>query len=97
MKEINHTSPMTFPDMQMDQTVERLPVLRDLEGPICNHCGNCHYILVFRVSEDGRNGKLESRCSSCRNPRELSVGEIEGGMPRINWVTIDENNRRGEV
>lgn len=99
MKEINHASPMTFSDMQTNQTIEGLPVpvLRDLEGPICNHCGNRRYFLVLRMSEDSRNGILEGRCSCCRTPRELTTGEIEEGIPSINWVTMDTNNRMGEV
>jgi hypothetical protein len=101
MKEINHASPVTCSDMQSDmqmgQTIEGLPVLRDLEGPICTYCGNRRYFLVFRMSEDGRNGILEGRCSCCRTLRELTTVEIEEGIPSINWVTMDTNNRLGEV
>jgi hypothetical protein len=79
MKEMNHPQSMTFPDVQRDQIIGGLPVLRDLEGPICAHCGSLRYLLVFRVSGDGRNGVLAARCSRCRNPRELTAGEIEGG------------------
>ena len=82
-KEINHTPFTTVPVRQMDQAIEGLPVLRDLEGPICNHCGNRRYFLVFRVGKDGRNGILEGRCNRCRTPRELTAGEIEGEMPRL--------------
>jgi hypothetical protein len=80
MKEMNRSQSVTFPDMQRrGQSIEGVPVLRDLEGPICVHCGSPHYFLVFRVSEDGRNGMLEGRCSSCHTYRELTVSEIEGG------------------
>jgi hypothetical protein len=79
MKEMNHTQSVTFPDVQRDQNIGGLPVLRDLEGPICSHCGSLRYCLVFRVSGDGRNGILAGRCSRCRNPRELAAGEIERG------------------
>ncbi len=79
MNERNHPQSVTVPDVQRDQIIGGLPVLRDLEGPICAHCGNLHYFLVFRVSGDGRNGILAGRCSRCRNPRELAAGEIERG------------------
>ena len=79
VKEMNHSQPVTFPNMQRDQIVGGLPILRDLEGPICAHCGSLRYFLVFRVSGDGRNGILAGRCSRCRNPRELTASEIEGG------------------
>ena len=79
MKEMNHPQSVTFPDVQRDQIIGGLPVLRDLEGPICAHCGSLRYLLVFRVSEDGRNGVLAGRCSRCRNPRKLTADEIEGG------------------
>jgi hypothetical protein len=80
MKEMNHTQSVAFPDVQRDQNIGGLTVLRDLEGPICAHCGSLRYFLVFRVSGDGRNGILAGRCSRCRNPRELAVGEIERGF-----------------
>jgi len=79
MKEMNHTQAVTFPNMQRDLNIGGLPVLRDLAGPICAHCGSLRYFLVFRVSGDGRNGILAGRCSRCRNPRELTASEIEGG------------------
>jgi hypothetical protein len=79
MKETNRTLSMTFPVVRRTQTIGGLPVLRDLEGPICAACGSLRYFLVFRVSEDGRNGILAGRCSSCRTPRKLTAGEIEGG------------------
>ncbi len=79
MKQMNHPQSVTFPDVQRDQIIGGLPVLRDLEGPICAHCGSRRYCLVFRVSGDGRNGILAGRCSRCRNPRELAAGEIERG------------------
>jgi hypothetical protein len=79
MKEMNHSQPVPFPHVQRDQNSGGLPVLRDLEGPLCAHCGNLRYLLVFRVSEDGRNGILAARCSRCRHPRELTAGEVEGG------------------
>ena len=69
----------SVPDVQRDKHIGGLPVLRDLEGPICAHCGSPRYFLVFRVSGDGRKGILTGRCSCCRNPRELAVGEIERG------------------
>ena len=79
MKEMNHTQSVQFSDMQRDQNIGGLPVLRDLKGPICVLCGSLRYFLVFRVSGDGRNGILAGRCSRCRNPRELVAGEIEWG------------------
>ena len=79
MKEMNHTQSVTFPNMQRNLNIGGLPVLRDLAGPICAHCGSLRYFLVFRVSGDGRNGILAGRCSRCRNPRELTASEIEGG------------------
>ena len=77
MKAINHSRSMAFPDVQGDKFIGGMPVLRDLEGSICAHCGSPRYFLVFRVSEDGRTGILAGRCSRCRNPRELTEGEIE--------------------
>ena len=79
MKEMNYTQSVTFPDVQRNQNIGGLPVLRDLEGPICAHCGSLRYFLVFRVSEDGRNGILAGRCSRCRTPRKLTAIEIEEG------------------
>ena len=79
MKEIHHVPSMTFLNMQRKQNIERLPVLRDLQGPGCGYCGSPRYFLVFRVSEDGRNGILVGQCSNCRTPRELTVGDIEEG------------------
>jgi len=79
MKAINHSESMSISDVQRNKLSEGLPVLRDLEGPICAHCGSARYFLVFRISGDGRNGILEGRCSYCRNPRELRVDEIERG------------------
>lgn len=65
-------------DPKQEQSPRRLPITRDLEGRRCAHCGSCRYILVFRGSGDGWNGILEARCSRCRNPRKLTVGEVEG-------------------
>ena len=80
MKEMNHTQSVTIPNMmQRDLNIGGLPVLRELAGPICAHCGSLRYLLVFRVSGDGRNGILAGRCSRCRNPRELTASEIERG------------------
>lgn len=79
MKEMNHTQSVTFPNMQRDLNIGELPVLRELAGPICAHCGSLRYFLVFRVSGDGQNGILAGRCSRCRNPRELTASEIERG------------------
>jgi hypothetical protein len=79
MKEMNLTQSVMFPDVLRKKSIGRLPVLRNLEGPICAHCGSLHYFLVFRVSGDGRNGILAGRCSRCRNPRELTASEIAGG------------------
>lgn len=79
MKEINRSQSMAFHDVQRDKLIGGLPVLRDLEGPMCAHCGSPRYFLVFRVSGDGRNGILVGRCSRCRNPRELKASEIEQG------------------
>jgi hypothetical protein len=77
MKELNHSQPMTLSDVQRGQTIGRVAILRDLEGPVCAHCGGLLFFLVFRVSRDGRNGVLEGRCSRCRNPRGLAADEIE--------------------
>jgi hypothetical protein len=79
MKEMDHTQSVTFPNLQRDQKIGGLSTLRDLEGPICVHCGNLRYFLVLRVSGDGRNGVLVGRCNRCRNLRELTASEIEGG------------------
>ena len=79
MKPINHSESMSIPDLQRNKLIGGLPVLRDLEGSICAHCGSARYFLVFRISGDGRNGILVGRCSDCRNPRELNANEIERG------------------
>ena len=79
MKEINRSRSMAFHDAQREKLIEGLPILRDLEGSMCAHCGSPRYFLVFRVSGDGRNGILAGRCSRCRNPRELNASEIEQG------------------
>ena len=79
MKVMSSPQSVTCPEVQRDQIIGGLPVQRDLEGPICAHCGSLRYHLVFRVSGDGRNGVLAGRCSRCRNPRELTADEIEGG------------------
>ena len=79
MNEMNHTQSMEFPDAQRGLIIGGLPVLRELKGPHCAHCGSLRYFLVFRVSHDGRNGILAGRCSRCRNPRELKADEIERG------------------
>jgi len=79
MKEMNHTQSVQFSDMQRDQNIGGLPVLRDLKCPICVHCGSLRYFLVFRVSGDGRNGILAVLFRCCRNHRELAAGEIEQG------------------
>ena len=76
---MNQAQPVTFPDVQRDRNIRRVPVLRDLEGPVCAHCGSLRYFLVLRMSGDGRNGILAGRCSRCRYPRELTADEIEGG------------------
>ena len=76
MKEMNHTQSMTRSDVPIGQRIGGLPVLRDLEGPICFHCGGFRYFLVFRVSSNGRKGILAARCSRCRNSRELAADEI---------------------
>ncbi len=78
MKEMHHTQTMTFPNVQRHQKLRELPVLRDLAGPICAHCGSLRYFLVFRVSGDGHNGILVGRCRRCHNARELTASEIEG-------------------
>ena len=77
MKEINRSQSMACHDVRRDKLVGGLPVLRDLEGPMCAHCGSPRYFLVFRVSGDGMNGILVGRCIRCRNPRELKASEIE--------------------
>lgn len=79
MKAIDHSQSMALPDVRRNKLIGGLPVLRDLEGHICAHCGSIRYFLVFRISGDGRNGILTGRCSRCRNPRELKVDEIERG------------------
>ena len=52
MKEMNHTQSVKCRQVQRDQNIGELPVLRDLGGPHCTHCGSLHYFLVFRVSGD---------------------------------------------
>lgn len=80
MKEMNHIQSVTFPTMrQRHQKVGTVPVLRDLAGPVCAHCGSLRYFLVFRVSRDGRNGILVGRCRRCHNARELTPSDIEEG------------------
>jgi hypothetical protein len=79
MKEMSSPQPVTSPEVQRDQLIGGVPVLRDLEGPICAHCGSLRYLLVFRVSGDGWNGVLAGRCRRCRSPRKLTADEIEGG------------------
>jgi hypothetical protein len=79
MKETHRVPPVMFKNIKRNQNIKGMPVLRDVQGPRCAHCRSLRYFLVFRVSEDGRNGVLVGRCSNCRNPRELTVGEIEGG------------------
>ena len=79
MEDIIHPDSMTCSDAQRNLIVGGLPVLRNLKGPLCAHCGSRRYFLVFRVSRDGRNGILGGRCSCCRNPLELAADEIERG------------------
>jgi hypothetical protein len=79
MEEMIQSQSLMVSDMQRGQVIGGLPVLRDLEGPVCAHCGGLRYFLVFRVSRDGRNGTLAGRCSRCRNPRELAADDIERG------------------
>lgn len=80
MKEMNHIQSVTFPIMrQRHQKVGAVPVLRDLAGPVCAHCGSLRYFLVFRVSRDGWNGILVGRCRRCQNARELTASDIEEG------------------
>ena len=78
MKVMSSSQPVTFPEVQRDQIIGGLPIQRDLEGPICAHCGSRRYLLFFRVTIDGRNGVLAGQCSRCRNPTKLTVNEIEG-------------------
>lgn len=79
MKETHRVPSLMFRNIERNQNIKKIPVLRDVQGPRCAYCGSLRYSLVFRVSEDGRNGVLVGQCSNCRNPRELTVGEIEGG------------------
>ena len=79
MKEMNHTRSVRFSDVRRKQNIGGVPVLRDLEGPICAHCGGLRYVLVFHVSGDGWNGILTGQCRRCYKPRELTAGEIERG------------------
>ena len=79
MKETHRVPSVMFRNIKRDQNIKGMPVLRDVQGPLCVHCRSLRYSLVFRVSEDGRNGVLVGRCSNCRNHRELTVEEIEGG------------------
>lgn len=74
---MNHVRSGAFSDAQRDQDIGGVPVLRDLEGSICVHCGSLRYSLVFRVSGDGRDGILEGRCSRCGKQRVLTTSEIE--------------------
>ena len=71
MKEMNHTQSVAFSDMQRDQNIGGLPVLRDLERSYLCSLRSLRYFLVFRVSGDGRNGILGGRCSRCRNPQRV--------------------------
>ena len=79
MKEINRSQSTALHEVQRDKLFGGLPVLRDLEGPRCAHCGSPRYFLVFRISGDGLNGILAGRCSRCRSSRELKASEIEQG------------------
>lgn len=77
---MNHIQSMTCTTIEQGhQKVGAAPVLRDLAGPVCAHCGNLRYFLVFRVSLDGRNGILVGRCRRCHNARELTASDIEEG------------------
>lgn len=78
MKNVNPLNqPVMSCNVERDQNSGRLPVLRDLRGRICPHCGSFRYSLAFRVSGDGRHGILAVRCSRCREPGELTSEEIE--------------------
>jgi hypothetical protein len=79
MKETYRVPSRMFRNIKRDQNIKGMPVLRDVQGPRCAYCRSLRYSLLFRVSEDGRNGVLVGQCSNCRNPRELTVGEIEEG------------------
>ena len=79
MEEENHAQSVIIREAQRARMIGGLPVLRHLEGARCAHCGSPRYILVFRVSHDGRNGVLAGRCTRCRSIRELAAEEIERG------------------
>ena len=79
MEEESHAQSLLIHEAQRTRIIGGLPVLRDLEGSLCTHCGSPRYNLVFRLSHDGRNGVLAGRCTRCRNFRELAAEEIERG------------------
>ncbi len=64
-------------DMGRDQNSRGMPVLRELEGHMCVNCGSLRYVLVFHANGDTQSGMLAARCSRCREPQELTPGEIE--------------------
>jgi hypothetical protein len=67
----------THSDGQRRPTVRDARVLRNLNGSLCANCESRQYVLVFRVNEHTQSGLLEARCSRCREPKELTLGEIE--------------------
>lgn len=79
MEEQTYAQSEKICEAQRVRIIGGLPVLRDLEGPLCAYCGSARYTLVFRMSQDGRNGVLAGRCSRCHNVRELAKEEIERG------------------
>ena len=79
MKETHRVPSLMFRNIKRHPNIKKMPVLRDVQGPRCAYCGSLRYFLVFRVSEDGRNGILVGQCNNCRTPRELTVGDIKWG------------------
>lgn len=77
MAEIHRHHAMTQSGVERLLTVNGIPVLRNLEGHMCPSCGSRRYVLVFRVNGNTQSGLLEARCSNCREPKELTPGEIE--------------------
>jgi len=68
-------------ERQPEETIKKLPIERDLEGPICPSCGSRRYSLFIRMVSGRYSGLLAARCSRCREPRMLIPDEF---IPRDN-------------
>jgi hypothetical protein len=77
MREVNHDQLIASPDAERKRRIAGMPILRELRGHMCAHCGNPRYFLVFRMTATGGSGTLTARCSRCRQPRVPVPGEIE--------------------